>query len=269
MPRSTKATGRQRRATKEDLEWLKLAKYEGLKQFTALDWARLVMDRLTIKLALQSDKLHFANDMFQRVQAKPLVRLGSDMGYVGPAHESNTNSVKSMTVKQLRWLSGEVGQIEERCADDAIPFDAEKTIIDVMLADHATSAFHRQAHVTIDIAAPRKQILADFQAWLDSWMSNGANLPEFDYREGVLMAKAQNIWIPYRAVEYFDLDLYAQLSDKIVEGKPRWSTLFPDMGESERDSQRHKTPSAVKHLFSQDTCRALFYEGKILTGQDA
>jgi hypothetical protein len=229
MPSATNATGRQPRATKEDLEWLELPKYEGLKQFTALDWARLV-------------------------------RLGSDMGYVGPAHASNTNSVKSMTVKRLRWLSGEVGQIEERCADNGIPFDAEKTIIDVMLADHATSAFHRQAHVTIDIAAPRKQILADFQAWLDSWMSNGANLPEFDYREGELMAKAWNIWIPNRAVEYFDLDLYAQLSDKIVEGKPRWSTLFRDMGERYRDSQRRKTASAVKHLFSQDTCRALFYE---------
>jgi len=259
MPASVKA---QSSATESELrKWFSLEKYEELKQFNALDWARLVADRRNIKRAVEGGNLDVANDCWTRIVEAPLAWLGSDTEYIGPTHESNTATVKSLSVKRLRCISAEVSQIEDSQTNARLSSGLEAAIVDQILADYPHSDFHRYAHVMIAADAPPKQIVADFEKWLDQWLSDGAKLPHLDYREGDYLGKARERWIPHRAVQSFDLDLYECITEKAVRGTLRWSLLFPGVDGQPLESQKKKTRDATKFLFSEDTYRALSHLG--------
>ncbi|HEY1996242.1 hypothetical protein, partial [Paraburkholderia sp.] len=212
-------------ATAEELEWFKLDNYTGLSQFTPLDWARLVGDRLAIRRALDAGNPEAVSAVFESIKATPLEWLGSDIRYIGADHAANTAAIKSLNLNRLRVLVDEAVSllgVEER-AGPGCP-DA---VVDELFAGNPKSPFQRYAHVMVSIDAPRDRIVADFARWLDSWLATSASLPGFDYRNGDYMEKATRIWIPHRAVPLYDLGLFELTTGKSVPSLFRWSMLFP------------------------------------------
>ncbi|MFP3548642.1 hypothetical protein SB748_35225, partial [Rhizobium sp. SIMBA_035] len=82
----------------DDLAWFELDKYASLSPFTALDWARLVGDRLAIRRAIDGKIPESVADVFELIKDEPLKWLGSDVRYTGAKHAANTATVKSLNL---------------------------------------------------------------------------------------------------------------------------------------------------------------------------
>ncbi|SKC49558.1 DUF6387 family protein [Paraburkholderia hospita] len=248
-------------ATEQDLVWFKLDNYTGLAEFAALDWARLVGDRLNIRRAIDGGNLGAVAGVFESIKATPLKWLGSDVRYVGAEHAANTATVKSMNLRRMLFLADELdscgssGQITD-VDDDFLDTADERpdAIIDELLATVPTSPFQRFAHVVVSIDAPRAQIVRDFSAWLDDWLSLR---PKGTYKEGDYLKKAQDQWIPHCAVQYFDLKLYEALAGKEIPSDIRWNALFPGLRHELLETKKKKARSAAALAFSADTYRLL------------
>lgn len=236
-------------ATVEDLKWFKLANYAGLSQFTALDWARLVGDRLAIRRAIDGSIPEAVAGVFESIKKSPLKWLGSDIRYTGASHAANTATIKSLNLNRLRLLADE--------ATSLLGSDDGDAVVDELLAGNPKSPFQRYAHVMVSIDVPKDQIVADFARWLDGWLAASASLPESDYRNGDYMGKARRIWIPQRAVPFYDLDLFELMTGKSVPAKLRWSSLFDGLDEDALASKKRGTRDAAAFLFSESTLTVL------------
>lgn len=248
-------------ATAQDLAWFRLGNYSGLKNFTALDWARLVGDRLNIRRAIDGGNPEAVSSVFELLKATPLVWLGSEVRYIGADHAANTATVKSMNLRRTLFLADELDSlaiVEEfrdiggDWLDSAV--DLPDAVIDDLLATGPASSFQRFAHVMVSIDAPRAQIIEDFATWLDGRL---AERPRGSFREGDYLKKARDQWIPHCAVQYFDLKLYEALSDKEIPSELRWETLFPGLRDEMLATKKKKARSAVALAFSDDTYRLL------------
>lgn len=237
-------------ATVEELEWFKLDNYAGLSQFTALDWARLVGDRLTVRRAIDGGNPEAVSAVFESITTTPLKLQGSDVRYVGADHPTNTASVKSLNLKRLKVLT-----------DEAMPLlgpEEGDAVVDELLTRNSGSPFQRYAHAMVSIDAPRQQIVADFARWLDGRLDAAASLlPESDYRNGDYMEKAERIWIAHCAVPLYDLNLFELMTGKSVPSSFRWNSLFPGVHADTLESKKKNSKSAAAFLFSEDTYRVL------------
>ncbi|MEX3638786.1 hypothetical protein [Paraburkholderia sp. BR14320] len=237
-------------ATVDDLDWFRLDNYAGLSQFTALDWARLVGDRLAIRRALNAGNPEAISGIFESIKATPLKWLGSDVRYIGADHPTNTASVKSLTLNRLKALTDEATPL-------VAPEEAD-AVVDELLARNPESPFQRYALLMVSIDAPKDQIVADFARWLDARLAASASLlPESDYRNGDYMEKAARSWIPHCAVPLYDLDLFELMTGKSVPSSFRWISLFPDVHLDALESKKKNSKSAAAFLFSEDTYRVL------------
>lgn len=235
-------------ATAEDLAWFRLDKYACLTQFKARQWARLVGDRLAIRLAIDKGNPEAISGIFESIKTKPLKWLGSDVRYIGASHAANTATVKSLNLNRLRHLSDE--------ATPLLGSDDGDAVVDELLAGNHESDFRHYAHVMVSLDASRDQIVADFARWLDGWLAMNA-LPELDTRNGDYMDKAKRTWIPNRAVPLYDLDLFELMTGKSVPWSLRKGMLFPRLSEEELESKRRTAPKAAEQLFSEATLTVL------------
>ncbi|MFP3801153.1 hypothetical protein [Paraburkholderia sp. SIMBA_027] len=245
MPASKKTT----EATADDLAWFELDKYASLSPFTALDWARLVGDRLAIRRAIDGKIPESVADVFELIKDEPLKWLGSDVRYTGAKHAANTATVKSLNLNRLRRLADE--------ATVSLGSEGGDAVVDQLLARNPESAFRRYAHVMVSIDAPRDQIVDDFARWLDGWLASFTSLPDTDFQNGDYMDKARNRWIPLRAVQWYDLDLFERMTGKSVPSVFRWSRLFPNVDAEALESKKKGARNAAAQLFSYDTLTVL------------
>jgi hypothetical protein len=236
-------------ATAEELAWFKPTNYAGLSKFIAMDWARLVGDRLAIRRAIDSGTPGSVASVFESIKKSPLKWLGSDVRFTGASNAANTASVKFLNLNRLRQLT-----------DDATSFlgsEGGDAVVDELLARNPESPFQRYAHVMVSIDAPKDQIVADFERWLDGWLAASASLPERAFRNGDYMDKARRTWIPLRAVPLYDLDLFELMTGKSVPSTFRWSTLFPGVDVDALASKKKGARSAADQLFTDDTLAVL------------
>jgi hypothetical protein len=244
--------------SEQDLEWFKLDNYKGLKDFQALEWSRLIGDRLAIRRALDGGTPESVCDLFLTLTDLPLQWLGSDVRYTGADHSANTATVKSMNVRRLVFLSNElthspafVQETATKVSDDDSP-EFEDAVIDELLDQYPDSSFRRFAHVMVSIDAPREQIEKDFKRWLASRQE----LSAFDYRNGDYLQKARS-WREHCAVQFYDLDLFERLTGRLIPSRVRWSKLFPGLAYEALESKKKNVRSAAALAFSEDTYRLL------------
>ncbi|CAJ0776263.1 DUF6387 family protein [Ralstonia chuxiongensis] len=252
-------------ATAQDLAWFTPGKYEGLKTFKALDWARLIGDRLNLRRAIDGGNPEAVTGVFETLKQEPLKWLGSDVRYIGADHTPNTATVKSLNLRRMLFLADELEFLPS-----TEPFDdagsglldsvtnRPDAVVDEILATNPASSFQHFAHAMVSLDAPRAQIIKDFATWLDGYK---AQRPKDRYKEGSYLKKAKDQWIAHCAVQYFDLTLYEALSGKEIPAQLRWGTLFPGLRDDMLDSKKKKARSAANLAFSDDTYRLLRHLG--------
>jgi len=243
------------------LTWFKLDNYSGLRDFSALDWARLVGDRLNIQRAIDGGNPEAVAGVFESIKTTPLKWLGSEVRYIGADHAANTATVKSMNLRRMLFLANELDSLSsfEQAADVGDDWldsavDLPDAVIDELLATGPASSFKHLAHVMVSIDAPRAQIIKDFTVWLDGRL---AQRPKGSYKEGDYLKKAKDQWILHCAVQYFDLQLHESLSGQEIPSEQRWGTLFPGLRDEMLDTKKKKARSAAALAFSDDTYRLL------------
>jgi len=243
------------RAAAQDLAWFKNENYLELKRFSALDWARLVGDRLNLHRAILGGDRQAVEGPFEALKANPLKWLGSDVRYVGADHAANTATVKSINLRRLRFLSDE---LDNCCTSDQFgginSGECADAIVDELVGNNPTSSFERFAHVMVSVDAPKAQIIRDFGSWLDGWLDMRTKA---SYKEGDYLKKARDQWIPHCAVQYFDLNIYEALAGKDIPSELRWGALFPGLQHEVLESKKKKARSAATLLFSADTYQLL------------
>ena len=252
-------------ATAQDLAWFTPGKYNGLKAFKALDWARLVGDRLNLRKAIDGGNPGAVAGVFETLKQEPLKWLGSDVRYIGADHSANTATVKSMNLRRLSSLADELEFLPstEPFGDPGsglLDSETNRTdaVVDEILATHTASSFQHFAHVMVSIDAPRAQIIKDFATWLDGCK---AQRPKDRYKEGSYLKKAKDQWIAHCAVEYFDLKLYEALSGKRIPPQLRWEALFPGLRGEMLETKKKKAPNAANLIYSDETYRLLRHLG--------
>jgi len=254
-------------ATEQDLEWFQPGLYAGLDNFTVLEWARLVGDRLNIRRAVDGGCPGAVAGVFETIKKEPLKWLGSDVRYIGADHAANTATVKSMNLRRLAYLISELDTMQASDDDrhsygdddgdswsDLMEFP--DAVVDEILATDSQSSFQRFAHVTVSLEFPRESIIEDFKTWLERELQR-RGLPEPDKKNGNYMDKAKNQWIPHCAVQWYDLDLFERLTGLSVPSVFRWGGLFPGIKYEALDSKKKKAANAATLLFSEDTYRVL------------
>jgi hypothetical protein len=228
-------------ASDEDLSWFKLSNYAGLRDAPLALWATVVRDRVELTRFIDAGLKEEIAPQFEKIKVAPLSHLGFAKRYAGAEHQSNTPTVKLITMNRLAWL------YDAMLRNEAEP----RTVVDECLATDPESLFTDYAHLMVNIHATESQLEADFKAWLQKWrkhVSAGVG--------GSYETKTDS-WAKAAVVPSMDLELFSKLTGKNISISKKFEMLLPAGTAIEHESQRKRLSEMRKAIFTDEMAQLL------------
>lgn len=264
--------------TSDHLSWFSLDRYQALAEYSFGDWRDLIQDRIQLRhivsqaadhpghaeqwsklawdLPLQeivdADRAQL-NDLAVRLKERPLEEKDA---WIIPADANSpldTASIKPLTGEDLQSLHGEARELGILGSD--LPVDGV-----LLFGKHdrpASADQARLAHLVVNVDATKKQLVADFERWIDAWQAmvdesknKKSKKKEFTNKN---YRNACQEWRDEHVVPYFDLKLIADIEDKKFRDGDLHTRLFPKQNANQWENTRRRLENRCKEVFSDRT----------------
>lgn len=228
-------------ASDADLTWFKLTNYAGLRHASLAQWATVVRDRVEIARFIDAGLKEAIAPQFEKIKSAPLSHLGFAKRYGGTEHQSNTPTVKLITMNRLAWLH------DAMLRNEASP----ASVVDDLLASDPESPFGDYAHLMVNIHATDSQLEADFKAWLRKWRQNTFAAAGGNYE------RKTAAWAQASVVPSMDLELFSKLTGKQIPSDKKLEMLLPGRTANEHESQGRRLREMREQIFTDEIAHVL------------
>jgi len=262
----------------EDLSWFSLDYYQSLADYSFGHWRDLIQDRIHLRHIVSQVAGH-------QEQAETWAKLGWDMPQQDmadadqahldalavrlkerPLEEKDswivpTDADSPLVTATIRPLTGDYLQFLGGRAEEQGVLGLDLPVDGVLLfAKHDIPAIADQprlAHLVVNVDATKKQLVADFECWIDALQAKvgesktkKSEKKEFKNKD---YEKARQEWLDQRVVPYFDLKLIADIEGKKFRDDDLHAKLFPEHNADKWKITKRRLDDWTKEVFSDRT----------------